>query len=462
MRERDMERTYTLQDLLAALRRRKALALVVGAAVLLVGLALVVFTPAEYTAASTVQIEARRLPVDFFPAQGIAPFEDRMRTVKHGILARPVLEQVLKETDFFPDLRDDLDQAVERFRRQVEVRLEGEVPGGPPALLFVVEVRGRDPAKVKRAAERLPQVYEEMTRRVLAGQARALRETLDGQVRDMSGALAAEERKILDFKLQHVSELPEMIDTNARAAARAQSLLEIHLAAIADARRRKAAVLGGIPEGASVPGMSEAALDTAMRKLQAAEAAYGAGHPDVKRARREWQEALARRDEENDHYKNERLQETTARLDAEVQEHQAAVAELSKELSAYQQRVEAAPRWGQEIAARSRDYETLRAKYASTVSRRADAAAAEQLLAADVQSLFRVVEAAVAPGRPASPDRGRLLGLAVLAAVVAGLGAAAIAEWLDGSMRGPEDAAALGVPVLAAIPRIGPRRTQAT
>jgi len=38
---------------------------------------------------------------------------------------------------------------------------------------------------------------------------------------------------------------------------------------------------------------------------------------------------------------------------------------------------------------------------------------------------------------------------------LAALGAAAIAEWLDPSMRGPEDAAALGVPILAAVPRIG-------
>jgi capsular polysaccharide biosynthesis protein len=71
------------------------------------------------------------------------------------------------------------------------------------------------------------------------------------------------------------------------------------------------------------------------------------------------------------------------------------------------------------------------------------------------------VEGAVAPSRPSAPDRPKLLWLAVLAAVVAGLGAAGVSEWLDASMRGPEDASALGVPVLAAIPRIGPRGRRA-
>ena len=46
------------------------------------------------------------LPADFFPAQYGTSFEDRMRTVKHGVLARPVLERVIRETDFYPDLRE--------------------------------------------------------------------------------------------------------------------------------------------------------------------------------------------------------------------------------------------------------------------------------------------------------------------------------------------------------------------
>ncbi len=457
-----MERTYTLHDMLAALRRRKAVALLVGCAVLAIGVAVALLTPAEYTATSTVQLEPRRLPADFFPAQGAAPFEERMRTLKHGVLARPLLERVVKETDFFPDLRGDLDQAVEKLRRQVEVRLEGEVAGGPPALLFVVEVRGRDREKVRKAAELLPRYYEQMTREVMTAQARALRETLDAQAAQVSKALDAGEQRILQFKLQHASELPEMVETNARAASRAQALVELRLAAVADARRRRTALLGTIPEAPSAPGMSEAGLDAATRKVQAAEAAYGPEHPDVRRARREVEEAQAHRDQELDRWRKQRLGEQLGRIDAEIREQEASLQGLQTELATYQKRVEAAPRWGQELAARSRDYDVLRAKYVTIVSRRADAGAAEQLLAADEPGLFRVIEPAVAPSHPSAPDRPRLLWLMALAAVAAGLAAAALVEWLDRTMRGPEDASALGVPVLAAIPRIGPRGRQAS
>ncbi len=451
-----MERTYTLHDALAVLKRRRTLALAVAGTALLVGVVTALAVPSEYSATSVVQIEPRRLPADFFPAQVGASFEDRMRTVKHGVLARPVLERVIRETDYYPDLRDDVDEAVSRLRRSIEVRLEGEVAGGPPALLFVVEVRGKDRNKVTRAAELLPRLYVDLTRQLLVAQARSLRETLDGQAAELGKTLTDHEARILAFKLEHVAELPEMVETNARAMARVQSLMDMRLGAIGDARRRRSDLLASIPEGPSGPGLAEAGLDTAVRRLQALEATYGADHPDVRRARREWQEAQARRDDELARFRTERVQQQLARIDADVRDDRAALAALEEERRAIQKRVDVAPRWGQELAALSREYEILRGRYAAAVSRRSDAAAAEALLAADERVMFRVVEAPAVPSKPIAPDRPRLLWLALFAAMGLGLAAVGTAEWLDASVRGPEDAGTMGVPVLAAIPRIGP------
>jgi protein tyrosine kinase modulator len=452
-----MERTYTLQDLVAALKRRRALAVLVGAVVGLAGVVAALGVPSEYTAASVVQIEPRRLPADFLPAVSGAAFEERMRTIKHGILARPVLEQVIRETDLYPDARDDMDEAVSRLRRAIEVRLEGEVAGGPPALLFVVEVRGRDPRKVAKAAELLPRYFGELTRKVMQAQARSLRETLDAQTADMGKALGKEEQAILAFKVEHQGELPEMLDANTRSIGRIQALIEMRQGLVAEARKRRNELLSSIPEAPSAPGMAEAALDVALRKLQGLQAMYGDEHPDVRRAKREWEEAKARRDDELKRFRQERQQEALGRIDAEIREHEAYLADLGKELASTQKRVDASPRWGAELAGLTREYEVQKARYGAVVARRGEAAAAESLLAADQGSMFRTVEAPVPPSRPSAPDRGRLLLLAVLAAIAFGLGAAGIAEWLDASVRGPEDATALGVPVLAAIPRIGPR-----
>ena len=138
-----MEKSYTLREMLEALRRRRWLALGVTVAVLLVGGIVIASTPDEYRADSVMQIEPHQMPHDFFPTSFVS-FDERMRTLKHGVLARPVLERVLRETEYYPDWKSNPDDALEKLRRNVEVRLEGEVAGGPPSLLFVVEVRGYD------------------------------------------------------------------------------------------------------------------------------------------------------------------------------------------------------------------------------------------------------------------------------------------------------------------------------
>ncbi len=455
-----MEKTYTVREMLEALHRRRWLAVGVAAAVLLVSAATIVAIPAEYRAESVMQIEPHVVPHDFFPAS-VTSFDERMRTLKHGVLARPVLERVLQETDFYPGWKSDPEEAVEKLRRNVEVRLEGEVAGGPPSLLFVVEVRGPDREKVARAADIIPRSYAEMTRSLLQVQARNLRETLAKQLDELSRKLAAEEEKLVAFKSQHAGEIPEANDANQRAAATLVAQMDLRLGAIADAQRRRTAIYATIPEAFSEAGLSGGNAEDVLRRLETTRAAYGPEHPDVKRLERQYQEVTSRNAEELKKFKRDRLDAQVSRVDAEIREHETKLHDLEKQLAAVQKRLDAAPRWGEQYRVLSREYETFRTKYSSTLSRAADAQSAELLLAADAPNLFRVVQAAFAPSRPAGPNRASLALVAIACALGAALLAAAVAEYFDSSLRGPQDASAFGVPVLASIPRIGPRRAGA-
>jgi succinoglycan biosynthesis transport protein ExoP len=455
-----MERTYTLREMMEAVRRRRWLALGVAVAVLLVSAIAIAAMPDEYRADSVMQIEPHQMPPDFFPSS-YTSFDERMRTLKHGVLARPVLERVLAETDFVPNWKSNPDDALEKLRRSVEVRLEGEVAGGPPSLLFVVEVRGDDRAKVAKAADLIPRYYAELTRQVMQTQAKNLSSTLSAQLGELSKRLAGEEQKLVAFKAQHALEVPEANDANQRAAATLMAQIDLRLGAIADAKRRRTAAAAAVPEAFSGAGLASGNAEDVLRRLETARATYGPDHPDVKRLERQYQEVTSRSGESQREFRKERVDGQLARIDGEVAENEAAVARLRQELEAVQKRLDTAPRLGEQYRVLSRDYETLRGKYASTLSRATDAQAAETLLAADSPTLFRVVQAAVAPSRPAGPNRLNLGLVALAAALGAALLAVAAGEYFDSSLRGPQDASAFGVPVLAAIPRIGPRRAGA-
>ena len=446
-----MEKSYTIREMLEALRRRRWLALGVAAAVLFVSAIVIASTPNEYRADSVMQIEPHQLPHDFFPTSVVA-FDERMRTLKHGVLARPVLERVLRETELYPDWKSKPDDAIERMRRNVEVRLEGEVAGGPPSLLFVVEVRGPDRDKVARAADLIPRYYADLTRETMATQARNLAGTLEGQLAELSKRLAAEEQKLVAFKAEHALEVPEANEANQRAASVLMAQMDLRLGAIQDAKRRKTAIFATIPEAFS---------EDVLRRLEYARAAYGADHPDVKRLERQYEEVTARSGDQQKTFKKERIEGQLARLDQEIRENEVGVKDLQGQLAGVQKRLDAAPRTGEQYRVLARDYETLRAKYSSTLSRASDAQAAEALLAADAPNLFRVVQSALAPTKPAGPNRLNLALIALAAALGAMLLATAAAEYFDSSLRGPQDALAFGVPVLATIPRIGPQRAGA-
>jgi succinoglycan biosynthesis transport protein ExoP len=452
-----MERTYTFREMLEALNRRRRVVVGVAAVVLLASAVVIAVLPPEYRAESVMQIEPHLVPADFLPTS-VTSFEERMRTLKHGLLARPVLERVLNETDFYPDLKREPDEAIERLRRNVEVRLEGEVAGGPPSLLFVVEVRGKDRDKVARAADLIPRIYADLTRQVFQSQARNLRDTLARQLEDLSRRLTTEEEKLVAFKGQHATEVPEANETNLRLASALTAQLDMRAGSIAEAQRRRTALFASIPEPTSDAGLAGGNAEDVLRRLEAARAAYGSDHPDVRRLERQYQEVSNRSSEEMKRFRRERLDDQVARIYAEIRDQEAAVGRLRTELAAVQKRLDAAPRFGEQYRALARDYETIRAKYTTTLARAADAQSAELLLAADSPNLFRVVQAALAPSRPAGPNRLNLALIALAAALGASLLAAAASEYFDSSLRGPQDASAFGVPVLASIPRIGPRR----
>jgi capsular polysaccharide biosynthesis protein len=96
----------------------------------------------------------------------------------------------------------------------------------------------------------------------------------------------------------------------------------------------------------------------------------------------------------------------------------------------------------------------LKTKVQSLVSKKAEAEITADLEAKSAPNEFRVLESAIAPTLPASPNRGQALLLALLAALALG-GAVAVGQELsDRSMRNEEEAAMLQLPVLATVPRL--------
>jgi polysaccharide chain length determinant protein (PEP-CTERM system associated) len=92
--------------------------------------------------------------------------------------------------------------------------------------------------------------------------------------------------------------------------------------------------------------------------------------------------------------------------------------------------------------------------YDQLFTRQGQSEVSKQMEAQDKSTTFRVVDPAILPVKPTSPNRLRIMILGVLGGVVASFGALLLLDQLDGSVKDVEFLKGLNVPLLAIIPRM--------
>ena len=247
-----------------------------------------------------------------------------------------------------------------------------------------------------------------------------------------------------------------MVETNARAMARVQALMEMRQGAVADARRRRTELLATIPEGAERARHGRGVLDAAMRPLQAARGRVRRGPPRrAARPPRAGGGAGAPR----------------RRAGALPEGAGEGAARPHRRRGPRGPRRARVPRGG--AAASSAASTPRRAGGRSSprspaTTRCCAPGTWRRCRAAPTRRRRRRSSRRTSPRcsgwwRPPSCRRARPRRIArgssgsrCFAALGAGLGGAGSRSGSTGRCAGPEDAGALGVPVLAAIPRIGP------
>src|SRR4051795_12172968 len=149
-----MERTYTVDELLNAVRRRWKWMAVISAAVFAIAAIVIAKVQNEYRAGA----RARRDPLQ--PNQELVvpvistQLYEKVKNVRSQVYSRQLMVSVIDELGLYPKERekDGMDAAVEALRLDTEVHAEGDDA-------FSITVRSRDPVLAAKTANRLPQPY---------------------------------------------------------------------------------------------------------------------------------------------------------------------------------------------------------------------------------------------------------------------------------------------------------------
>jgi len=142
-----------------------------------------------------------------------------------------------------------------------------------------------------------------------------------------------------------------------------------------------------------------------------------------------------------------------AELNTQLDQSTAQQAVIEEALRKLQATIDATPGNATALEALQRDYDNLKTRYDLAVDNEARAQTGDTIEASAQGQHISVIEPAVAPTSPKSPNRKVIAVAGVGGGILLGLGLVALLEWLNAGIRRPEEITAkLGVSVFATLP----------
>lgn len=321
------------------------------------------------------------------------------------------------------------------------------------SLIANVSFEANDPELAARAANAVAKVFIENDLNARYEMTRQATNWLQERVTDLKDKVLVSERALQSYR-----ERSGIISAQGAAQSGSSSQLEGLTSRLIDARLRrtdaetsfnqvrnaaKGADLSEIPAVLRAPGVAEAKrnLQDAERKFAEVAQRYGFEHPRHVAAKAELEASKSSL--------RAQLDTTVASIRREFEAAQSVEREIERTLGQARSSVVTLNRAEFELGVLQREVESNREMYNMFMTR-----AKETTSTIDLQSpIARVVDPALTPGAPIKPNKGRIVMIAMLLALLAGVGASLLIDQLDKTLKTADDVERkLGVPLLTVLP----------
>lgn len=420
-------------------RKNKPLCIVSALAIMTIVTVASYLLPNKYEAKSTVFIEKSVISellkgLTFTPSA-----EDKIKVLSYALNSRTLVAKVLDELDLKKGGEAEQEKLIKEIQDNTQIKIKDKEG------LFVISFQDKNP-KIAR------DYVNALVRRYIDENTSSKREESYGATKFVSEQLAA-----FKGKLDKSEEAANAFKSGSGSIAGMDpSLL---LKDINDSQQRlddlriRRAQLETALAGLGKVNSAQSNMPALQKRLQELQLQYTDSYPEILRVKEDIR-ALNEQIKSGQGIAKPVDSPEYAKLASELRALRQAEANLSSNIARNRGLMHNIPAAKAELDSLEREKSSQKTLYEAMLSRQGQSEVSKQMEVQDKSTVFRVVDPAVLPFKPVSPDRVKIILMGILAGIGGGLGLVMLKDRMDSTVKDVEMAKNFGFPVLAVIPRI--------
>lgn len=433
------------------------------------------FMPKIYEAKSTVFIETNIIQKMVGNMVITPSLNERLRVLKYAMMSRAMLLKVIEALDLDIEAKNKsgIESIVKNFQSNTQITIRGND-------LFTVSYRGKNPKIVRDYVNTLISKYIEENTSSKREEAFSANQFLSEQISHYKNKLESAEEALQKFRIEkgiYFSVDEETMVGRIKEYRLSAEETEITIKELEAKKQNLEETLSGErPLSKSLEGGEKNILKQRLaqlkRYLPLLLIKNTENHPEVIKTRgeietiREQMALSSQNQESNDDTGSgiamnpddpvyQQLKEVFLLTESEIDSMKAKAASLNTKANKIEEELKNIPEEKKVLTALERERNTYVGIYNKLLSRVGLAEVSKQMEIQDKSTTFRIVDMAILPTAPVSPDRIKFALFGIVAGLAAGIGVVFLFEHFDTSIKEVDTLKSyLGLPVLAVIPKI--------
>ncbi len=420
-------------------RKNKVLCIVTALAIMTVITVVSYLLPNKFEAKSTVFIEKSVISellkgLTFTPSA-----EDKIKVLSYALNSRTLIAKVLDELDLKKGSEAEQEKHIKQMQDNTQIKIKDKEG------LFVISFQDRSP-KIAR------DYVNALVRRYIDENTSSKRQESYGATQFVSEQLST-----FKEKLDKSEEAANAFKSGSGSIASMDpSLL---LRDINDSQQRlddlriRQTQLETLLAGLSKVSSAQSNMPALQKKLQELQLQYTDNYPEIQRVKEDIR-ALDEQLKSGQGVAKPVDSPEYAKLASELRALRQAETNLSNNIARNRGLLHSIPAARATLESLEREKSSQKTLYETMLARQGQSEVSKQMEVQDKSTVFRIVDPAVLPFKPVSPDRVKIILMGILAGIGGGLGLIVLKDQMDSTVKNVDMARQFGFPVLAVIPRI--------